>query len=113
MISVAYESVTSPAPPASPYGDRRPVSDSGGPMSIAPQVPVRVMRAAVRGLVRPVLGPRLPVGLQRRWLELGIAAGVLQHHFEPARRAGAAASFQLPTTRSGPRPLLTRKSKPG
>jgi len=26
------------------------------------------MRAGVRALVRPVLGPRLPVGLQRRWL---------------------------------------------
>jgi len=26
------------------------------------------MRAGVRGLVRPALGPRLPVGLQRRWL---------------------------------------------
>ena len=26
------------------------------------------MRAGVRGLVRPVLGPRMPVGLQRRWL---------------------------------------------
>jgi monoterpene epsilon-lactone hydrolase len=39
-------------------------------MSFAPQVPVQVMRVAVRGLVRPVLGPRVPVGLQRRWLEL-------------------------------------------
>ncbi|WP_206340064.1 alpha/beta hydrolase [Blastococcus litoris] len=37
-------------------------------MSPSPQVPVRVMRAGVRALVRPVLGPRLPVGLQRRWL---------------------------------------------
>jgi epsilon-lactone hydrolase len=36
----------------------------------SPQVPVRIMRSAVRALVRPVLGPRLPVGLQRRWLEL-------------------------------------------
>ena len=36
----------------------------------APRVPVRMMRAAVRGLVRPVLGPRMPVALQRRWLEL-------------------------------------------
>jgi monoterpene epsilon-lactone hydrolase len=26
------------------------------------------MRAGVRGLVRPVLGPRMPVGVQRRWL---------------------------------------------
>ena len=34
----------------------------------SPQVPVRIMRAGVRGLVRPVLGPRMPVGLQRRWL---------------------------------------------
>ncbi len=34
-----------------------------------PQVPVRMMRAAVRGLVRPVLGPRMPVAVQRRWLE--------------------------------------------
>ncbi|TFV83026.1 alpha/beta hydrolase [Blastococcus sp. CT_GayMR16] len=33
-------------------------------------MPARAMRAAVRGLVRPVLGPRLPVSLQRRWLEL-------------------------------------------
>src|SRR3954469_24042310 len=39
-------------------------------MPSTPQVPVRVMRAAVRGLVRPVLRPRMPVGLQRRWLEL-------------------------------------------
>jgi epsilon-lactone hydrolase len=37
-------------------------------MNRRPQVPVRAMRAGVRGLVRPVLGPRLPVGLQRRWL---------------------------------------------
>jgi monoterpene epsilon-lactone hydrolase len=36
----------------------------------SPQVPVHLMRACVRGLVRPVLGPRMPVGLQRRWLEL-------------------------------------------
>jgi acetyl esterase/lipase len=28
------------------------------------------MRAGVRGLVRPVLGPRTPVALQRRWLDL-------------------------------------------
>lgn len=28
------------------------------------------MRAVVRGLVRPVLGPRLPAPLQRRWLDL-------------------------------------------
>ncbi|WP_200814755.1 alpha/beta hydrolase [Blastococcus haudaquaticus] len=39
-------------------------------MRRTPQVPVRVMRAGVRGLVRPVLGPRMPVGLQRRWLGL-------------------------------------------
>ena len=35
-----------------------------------PQVPVPVMRAAVRALVRPVLHPRFPVRVQRRWLEL-------------------------------------------
>jgi monoterpene epsilon-lactone hydrolase len=35
-----------------------------------PQVPVRVMRAGVRGLVRPVLGPRMPVAVQRRWLRV-------------------------------------------
>src|SRR4051794_5341969 len=40
------------------------------PSRAVPQVPARIMRAAVRGLVRPVLGPRMPVGLQRRWLEL-------------------------------------------
>ena len=39
------------------------------------------MRAAVRGLVRPVLGPRMPVSVQRRWLDLvtgltPLAAGV-------------------------------------
>jgi len=28
------------------------------------------MRAVVRGLVRPVLGPRLPPALQRRWMDL-------------------------------------------
>jgi monoterpene epsilon-lactone hydrolase len=37
-------------------------------MNRRPQVPARVMRAGVRGLVRPVLGPRMPVGFQRRWL---------------------------------------------
>jgi monoterpene epsilon-lactone hydrolase len=37
-------------------------------MNLRPQVPVPVMRAGVRGLVRPVLGPRMPVGFQRRWL---------------------------------------------
>lgn len=37
-------------------------------MNRPPQVPVRVMRAGVRGLVRPVLGPRMPVAVQRRWL---------------------------------------------
>src|SRR4051794_3417148 len=35
-----------------------------------PQIPARAMRAAVRGLVRPVLGPRMPVSVQRRWLDL-------------------------------------------
>jgi acetyl esterase/lipase len=35
-----------------------------------PQLPVGLMRAAVRGLVRPVLSPRVPVRVQRRWLEL-------------------------------------------
>jgi monoterpene epsilon-lactone hydrolase len=39
-------------------------------MSRLPQVPARAMRAMVRGLVRPVLGPRTPVRLQRRWLDL-------------------------------------------
>jgi acetyl esterase/lipase len=39
-------------------------------MNRRPQVPVRIMRAGVRGLVRPVLGPRVPVGVQRRWLGL-------------------------------------------
>src|SRR5829696_5995291 len=39
-------------------------------MSRRPQVPARAMRAVVRGLVRPVLGPRTPVSLQRRWLDL-------------------------------------------
>ena len=38
------------------------------PMSRRPQVPVRIMRAGVRGLVRPVLGPRMPVRAQRCWL---------------------------------------------
>jgi epsilon-lactone hydrolase len=37
-------------------------------MTRRPQVPMRAMRAGVRGLVRPVLGPRVPVGVQRRWL---------------------------------------------
>jgi acetyl esterase/lipase len=42
------------------------------------------MRAAVRGLVRPVLGPRLPVAVQRRWLEAvsrpnPVPAGVETH----------------------------------
>ena len=36
----------------------------------APQLPARVMRAGVRALVRPVLGPRVPVGVQRRWLDV-------------------------------------------
>lgn len=35
-----------------------------------PQVPVPVMRAAVRALVRPVLGSALPEPVQRKWLEL-------------------------------------------
>jgi monoterpene epsilon-lactone hydrolase len=39
-------------------------------MNRRPQVPVRIMRAGVRGLVRPVLGPRMPVAVQRRWLAL-------------------------------------------
>jgi monoterpene epsilon-lactone hydrolase len=39
-------------------------------MNRRPQVPVRVMRAVVRGLVRPVLGPRMPVTVQRRWLRV-------------------------------------------
>jgi monoterpene epsilon-lactone hydrolase len=39
-------------------------------MNRRPQVPVRVMRAGVRGLVRPVLGPRMPVAVQRRWLRV-------------------------------------------
>ena len=32
------------------------------------QVPVAAMRAAVRLAVRPVLGPRVPVRVQRAWL---------------------------------------------
>jgi monoterpene epsilon-lactone hydrolase len=39
-------------------------------VSMRLQVPVRLMRAGVRGLVRPVLGPRMPVSVQRRWLAL-------------------------------------------
>ena len=39
-------------------------------MNRRPQVPVGVMRAVVRGLVRPVLGPRMPVAVQRRWLRV-------------------------------------------
>lgn len=39
-------------------------------MARRPQVPARAMRAAVRGLVRPVLGPRMPTAVQRRWLDL-------------------------------------------
>ncbi|TQN37539.1 acetyl esterase/lipase [Blastococcus colisei] len=39
-------------------------------MNRRPQVPVRAMRAGVRALVRPVLGPRVPVGIQRRWLHM-------------------------------------------
>lgn len=35
-----------------------------------PQVPVGVMRATMRGSVRPALGPRLPFGVQRRVLDL-------------------------------------------
>ena len=34
------------------------------------QVPAPVMRRVVRLAVRPALGPRLPVGVQRRWLAL-------------------------------------------
>jgi hypothetical protein len=30
---------------------------------------VRVMRGAVRGLVRAVLAPRMPAGVQRWWLD--------------------------------------------
>jgi len=41
----------------------------GGPMSRGPQVPVPLMRAAVRALVRPVLGPRTPLRMQRWWLD--------------------------------------------
>jgi epsilon-lactone hydrolase len=37
-------------------------------MSRRPQVPVRIMRGVVRGLVRPVLGPHTPVRAQRWWL---------------------------------------------
>ncbi|HEY0126474.1 MAG TPA: alpha/beta hydrolase [Blastococcus sp.] len=37
-------------------------------MRRSPQVPVPMVRVGVRGLVRPVLGPRVPVRLQRRWL---------------------------------------------
>ncbi|SNR41665.1 alpha/beta hydrolase [Blastococcus mobilis] len=39
-------------------------------MNRRPQVPLRVMRAGVRGIVRPVLGPRMPVAVQRRWLRV-------------------------------------------
>ncbi|MGY2082564.1 alpha/beta hydrolase [Blastococcus sp. SYSU DS0539] len=34
-----------------------------------PQLPAAVMRAGVRALVRPVLSPRVPVAIQRRWLD--------------------------------------------
>jgi monoterpene epsilon-lactone hydrolase len=39
-----------------------------------PTVPAPLMRAAVRGLVRPVLHPRFPVRFQRRWLELVVGS---------------------------------------
>ena len=52
-------------------------------MNRRPQVPVRVMRAGVRGLVRPVLGPRMPVALQRRWLRLVTGALRLRDAGDP------------------------------
>jgi len=67
-------------------------------MPNAPQVPVRVMRAAVRGLVRPVLGPRLPVGLQRRWLELVTGPTPLAEDVDvrPGRLGGRPAEQLVP-----------------
>ena len=35
-----------------------------------PQLPAGVMRRVVRTVVRPVLGPRVPVAVQRRWLDV-------------------------------------------
>jgi epsilon-lactone hydrolase len=64
----------------------------------SPQVPVRVMRAVVRGLVRPVLGPRMPVGVQRRWLELVTRPTPLPDDVDvrPGRLGGRPAEVLVP-----------------
>jgi len=56
------------------------------------------MRAVVRGLVRPVLGPRTPVPLQRRWLDLvtgltPLAGGV---DVRPGELAGRPVEVMVP-----------------
>jgi len=78
------------------------------PVARRPQVPARLMRACVRGLVRPVLGPWSPVRLQRRWLELltaptPAADGVA---IRPAQLAGRPAEVLQPADGDPSRTLL-------
>ena len=62
------------------------------------QVPARLVRAGVRGLVRPVLGPRTPVRVQRRWLELltGLAPAAEGVTVRSARLAGRRSEVHEP-----------------
>src|SRR4051794_25003216 len=77
-------------------------------MTGVPQVPVPVMRTVVRGLVRPVLGPRVPVGLQRRWLELVTAPTPLPADVDvrPGRLGGRPAELMVPRDGDSGRAVL-------
>jgi epsilon-lactone hydrolase len=73
-----------------------------------PQVSVPLMRRAVRVLVRPVLGPRMPVAVQRRWLNLVTAPTPLPEDVEvrPGRLGGRPAEVLIPQDGDPRRALL-------
>jgi monoterpene epsilon-lactone hydrolase len=79
-------------------GTRDQQTDRRHPVMRRPQVPTRVMRAGVRGFVRPVLGPHAPVRLQRRWLELVTGATPLAPDVEvrPGRLGGRPVEVLVP-----------------
>ncbi|MGY2002155.1 alpha/beta hydrolase [Blastococcus sp. SYSU DS1024] len=67
-----------------------------------PQLPAGAMRRIVRTLVRPVLGARVPVGAQRRWLDL-VSAPIPPAQGVGIRRGelgGRATEVMLPATTS-------------
>jgi cation diffusion facilitator CzcD-associated flavoprotein CzcO/acetyl esterase/lipase len=68
------------------------------PTGVGEAVAAFVLRTLLRGLLKPMFSPRVPIGLQRRWLE-GLATLTLPPRgvrFEPATLGGVAGEWVLP-----------------